>query len=149
MNLIFLILFILLVLFIILFLYKEVIIVNRQLNHLLYGMLNTTYINGIPNHMKRENHMYIVRLTNNIPLLKKYNGFTVICVKITDNDNNLYSTQDILLQIIDLYSKSMNDKQTEYNVKKMLINSCKRQKLIKTRFHTNRYFKDINGGTVL
>ena len=142
-------LFILLTFLIILLFHKEVIIVNKKLNHLLYGMLNTTYINGIPHHMKKEDHRYIVRLTNDIPSIKKSNVFTIICIKITDSDDNLYSVQDILLQIINQYSKTMDNKKISDNVRKRLIESCLKQGLIKTRFHTNRYFTDINGGTVI
>lgn len=111
---------------------NDVILMNRKLNNLLHIIL--------PRHTKKT-QKYIVRLTDKTVRIGKYKEFTVLFVRIADNDGNLYEIQDILLQIIDLYSENAE-------CKTLLINNCRSKGLIKTQFHTYRYHKDIHG-TVL
>ena len=125
--------FMTLVIFIIILFRKEVILENRKLNNLL--LILSKYI-------EEEDSKYIVRKTNKVSYIGTYGEFTILYIKIFDNEGTLYSTQDILLQIIDLYSKD------DEVIKEKIIICCKSKGLIETKFHTHKYYKDLHG-TVL
>lgn len=132
--------FIALMILSILLFYREIIQKNSFMNKILYDILKDTKY-------QKTDKLYIVRETKNLPHHSEYKEFTVLNIRLRSKYGKMYNMDDIVHQVIELYSYTVMNKRLD--IRRLLIDICLREGKLTSQRYSNTYIKDLHNGSIL